>query len=267
MRTTVLREVAIAFARMMREHRPRNRTAIVTGRLARHWRCGRPTLGPGRVQCNHQFRRERRLKPRLWWGTSKQSAASALAAQADVSNPAAVRSMFDKTESVYGGDRCVGQQRRHHATGGISRTPRMNSSTVTLPSISRACLTACARRPNVCAPAAASSAFHRSVVGLYQPTYATYAATKAGVEAMTHVLSKELRGRNVTVNVVAPGPTATDLFLQGKVEGADRAIRQALAPRKRLGTPQDIANTVSFLAGPDGSWINGQILRANGGVI
>ena len=83
---------------------------------------------------------------------------------------------------------------------------------------------------------------------------------------MTHVLSKELRGRNVTVNVVAPGPTGTDLFLQGK---SQEVIEQfvKLSPLERLGTPQDIANTVSFLAGPDGSWINGQVLRANGGVI
>jgi 3-oxoacyl-[acyl-carrier protein] reductase len=105
-----------------------------------------------------------------------------------------------------------------------------------------------------------------SVVGLYQPTYAAYAATKAGVEAMTHVLTKELRGRNITVNAVAPGPTATHLFLDGKPqEVIDRLAK--LAPLERLGRPEDIAAAVSFLAGPDGAWINGQTLRANGGIV
>jgi 3-oxoacyl-[acyl-carrier protein] reductase len=105
-----------------------------------------------------------------------------------------------------------------------------------------------------------------SVVGLYQPTYAVYAATKAGVEAMTHVLSKELRGRNITVNAVAPGPTATALFLNGKPQTVIDTLTK-LAPLERLGQPEDIANTVAFLAGPDGAWINGQILRSNGGII
>jgi 3-oxoacyl-[acyl-carrier protein] reductase len=83
---------------------------------------------------------------------------------------------------------------------------------------------------------------------------------------MTHVLANEMRGKNITVNVVAPGPTATDLFLRGKPqEVIDRLAK--LAPLERLGQPQDIASVVAFLAGPDGAWVNGQILRANGGII
>jgi 3-oxoacyl-[acyl-carrier protein] reductase len=105
-----------------------------------------------------------------------------------------------------------------------------------------------------------------SVVGLYQPTYAVYAATKAGVEAMTHVLAKELRGRNITVNAVAPGPTATALFLDGKPQEVIDHLAK-LAPLERLGQPQDIAAAVAFLAGPDGAWVNGQVLRTNGGVV
>ncbi len=93
-----------------------------------------------------------------------------------------------------------------------------------------------------------------------------YAATKAGVEAITHVMAKELRGRNITVNAVAPGPTATALFLDGKPQAVIDTLTK-LAPLERLGQPQDIANSVAFLAGPDGAWINGQILRANGGII
>lgn len=108
--------------------------------------------------------------------------------------------------------------------------------------------------------------FSSSVVGLYQPTYGVYAASKAGVEALTRVLANELRGRNITANVIAPGPTATDLFLNGKTPDLIERFRK-LAPLERLGQPADIAAVVSFLAGPDGAWINGQVIRANGGII
>jgi len=99
-----------------------------------------------------------------------------------------------------------------------------------------------------------------------QPTYAVYAATKAAVEAMTSVLAKELRGRNIAVNAVAPGPTATDLFFNGKSQELIDRLAKA-APLERLGEPEDIAAAVSFLAGRDGGWINGQTIRVNGGII
>lgn len=108
--------------------------------------------------------------------------------------------------------------------------------------------------------------FSSSVVGLYQPTYSVYAASKAGVEAMTHVLAKELGPRGITVNVVAPGPVATELFLNGKSEALVETITKMI-PLGRLGRPADIAGVVSFLAGPDGGWVNGQVLRANGGTV
>lgn len=108
--------------------------------------------------------------------------------------------------------------------------------------------------------------FSSSVVGLLQPGYGAYAATKAAIEAATMVLARELRGREITVNTIAPGPTATDLFLNGKSdELVDRLAK--LSPLERLGTPEDIAAAVAFLVGSDGAWINGQVLRANGGVI
>jgi 3-oxoacyl-[acyl-carrier protein] reductase len=82
---------------------------------------------------------------------------------------------------------------------------------------------------------------------------------------MTLILARELRGRDVTVNTIAPGPTATDLFLDGKSEEQVAALAAA-PPLERLGTPEDIAAAVAFLTGPDGRWINGQVLRANGGL-
>jgi len=108
--------------------------------------------------------------------------------------------------------------------------------------------------------------FSSSVVGLYQPTYATYAATKGGVEALTHVAAKELGRQGITVNAVAPGPVATSLFLDGKTDEQVSGIA-AMIPLGRLAEPTDIASVVSFLVGPDGGWVNGQVLRANGGVV
>jgi Dehydrogenases with different specificities (related to short-chain alcohol dehydrogenases) len=108
--------------------------------------------------------------------------------------------------------------------------------------------------------------FSSSVVGLYQPGYGVYAATKAAVEAITHILAKELGPRSITVNAVAPGPVETELFMTGKSEDLAKTIKAA-NPLKRLGQPDDIANLVSFLAGPDGGWVNGQVIRANGGVV
>ena len=108
--------------------------------------------------------------------------------------------------------------------------------------------------------------FSTSVIGLALPGYAVYAATKAAIETMTNILAKELRGKNITVNAVAPGPTATALFLDGKTpEVIERMAK--MAPLERLGQPEDIAAAVSMLAGADGGWINGQTLRANGGLV
>jgi 3-oxoacyl-[acyl-carrier protein] reductase len=107
-------------------------------------------------------------------------------------------------------------------------------------------------------------AFSSSVLAKSFPNYGAYIASKAGVEGLVHVLANELRGRNITVNAVAPGPTGTDLFLKGKDEALIKELAN-LAPLERLGTPEDIAGVVSFLVGPDGGWINAQVLRANGG--
>lgn len=108
--------------------------------------------------------------------------------------------------------------------------------------------------------------FSTSVLGINLPTYSIYAATKAAVEAMTAILAKEMRGRSITVNAVAPGPTATELFLAGKSEELIEQLTR-MNPLERLAKPEDIANTVSFLAGDEGGWVNGQTLRVNGGMV
>src|SRR6516162_1034927 len=108
--------------------------------------------------------------------------------------------------------------------------------------------------------------FSTSVIGLRLETYGIYAATKSAVETLTAILSKELRGRSITVNAIAPGPTATDLFLKGKSQELIDHMAK-MNPLERLGTPEDVAAAVSFLVGPDGGWINGQVLRANGGMV
>ncbi|MGB6067789.1 MAG: SDR family oxidoreductase [Desulfomonilaceae bacterium] len=107
-------------------------------------------------------------------------------------------------------------------------------------------------------------AFSSSVIAKAFPTYGPYIASKAGVEGLIHVLANELRGRNISVNAVAPGPVATDLFTKGKTDAQIEELSK-VPPLERLGQPEDIANVVSFLAGPDGGWVNGQVLRANGG--
>jgi 3-oxoacyl-[acyl-carrier protein] reductase len=105
--------------------------------------------------------------------------------------------------------------------------------------------------------------FSTSVTRLQIPSYGAYAASKGAVEALTLILARELRGRDVTVNAVAPGPTATPLFFEGKSqEVVDRIA--AMNPIERLGTPEDIAEAVAFLAGP-ARWVNGQVLYVNGG--
>ncbi len=189
----------------------------------------------------------------------------ALTAKADVSDPKAVRGMFDAAEAAFGGvDVLVNN-------AGIMKLAKIADSddalfdqhiAVNLKGTFNALREAAKRLRE----GGRIVNFSTSVVATKLETYGVYAATKAAIETMTAILSKELRGRSITVNAVAPGPTATDLFLIGKSpELIDRFAK--MNPLERLGTPTDIASVVAFLVGPDGSWINGQVLRANGGMV
>jgi 3-oxoacyl-[acyl-carrier protein] reductase len=189
----------------------------------------------------------------------------ATTARADVSDPAAMAKMFDAAEAAFGGVDVIVNN------AGIMQLSAIGETTdelfdrqvaINLKGVFNGMREAAKRLRN----GGRIISFSSSVVGLCQPTYGVYAATKAGVEAMTHILSKEVRGRNITVNAVAPGPTATALFLDGKPQEVIEQLSK-LAPLERLGRPEDIAAAVAFLAGPEGAWINGQILRVNGGII
>jgi 3-oxoacyl-[acyl-carrier protein] reductase len=189
----------------------------------------------------------------------------ALTAKADVSDPNAVRSMFDAAEAAFGGvDVLVNN-------AGIMKLAKIADSddalfdqhiAINLKGSFNAMREAAKRLRD----GGRIVNFSTSVVGTKLETYGVYTATKAAVETMSAILSKELRGRSITVNAVAPGPIATELFLNGKSpELIDRLAK--MNPMERLGTTEDIASVVAFLVGPDGAWINGQVLRANGGMV
>ncbi|HET6336891.1 MAG TPA: SDR family oxidoreductase [Polyangiales bacterium] len=194
-----------------------------------------------------------------------ESGGKAIAIKADVSDSAAVRTLFDQTQSAFGSIDVLVNNAGIMLLSTIAET---NDATVsrTLDVNLKGTFNTLREASTRLAHGGRIINFSSSVVGLLQPTYGIYAATKAAVEALTSVLAKELRGKQITVNVVAPGPTATDLFLKGKPQELVDRLAKA-APLERLGQPVDIASVVAFLAGPDGAWVNGQTLRANGGII
>jgi 3-oxoacyl-[acyl-carrier protein] reductase len=107
--------------------------------------------------------------------------------------------------------------------------------------------------------------FSSSVLGRALPNYTGYAGSKGAVEALTFILAHELRGRDINVNAVAPGPTGTEMFLEGKTDEQIEFFAKA-APLERLGTPSDIAQAVAFLTSAAGHWVNGQTIKVNGGL-
>lgn len=188
----------------------------------------------------------------------------ALAVQADVTDAGAVSAMFGKAIQALGGVDVVVNNAGIMTLAPIAElTDEVVSSTIATNLIGTF---------NVCREAAKRLRddgriinFSSSVIGMRLPTYGIYIATKAAVEGLTQVLAQEMRGRRIRVNAVAPGPIATELFLNGKSpELIDRMAK--MNPLERLGEPEDIARVVAFLAGPEGGWINGQVVRANGGM-
>ena len=193
-----------------------------------------------------------------------ESGKMALAVKADVSQPSQVKAMFDEVENTLGTiDVLVNN-------AGILKTQLLVETSdelfeqyfsVNTKGVFNTLREAGARLNNGGRIINLSS----TTLALNLPGYAVYNGTKAAVEAFTKVFSKELRGRSITVNAVAPGPVATDLFLNGKSEEVIQNFAK-MPPLERLGQPEDIAQIVSFLTSPAGGWVNGQILRANGGL-
>jgi len=189
----------------------------------------------------------------------------AIAVKADISDPSAVRQMFDAAVAAFGGIDVLVNNAGIMALAPIAETDDASFDrhiAVNLKGTFNTLREAAKRLRNGGRIVNLSSTVVRRLV----PTYGIYIATKAAVEGLTSVLAKELRGRNITVNAVAPGPTATELFLKGKPQDVVDSLAK-MAPLERLGQPSDIADVVSFLAGPDAAWVNGQVLRVNGGLI
>jgi 3-oxoacyl-[acyl-carrier protein] reductase len=187
----------------------------------------------------------------------------AIAVQADVANAAAVERLFKETLATFGRIdvvvNCAGiMPLGRIADGDMELFDRVIATNL------RGTFVVLSQAAQHVLAGGRIIAFSSSVVVKAFPTYGPYIASKAGVEGLVHVLNNELRGRNVTVNAVAPGPVATELFLNDKTPAQIEQFSK-LPTLERLGQPEDIANVVSFLAGPDGGWVNGQVLRANGG--
>ncbi|KAB1088009.1 SDR family oxidoreductase [Neorhizobium galegae] len=189
----------------------------------------------------------------------------AVAVQADVGSPTAAATLFDAAEQSFGGADILVNN-----AGVMRLAPLAEMDDEAFNTLLAINLTGTFRGIREAGKRLRDGGriinFSSSVVGAYGPAYGGYAATKAAVEALTHVASKELGRRKITVNAVAPGPVETELFMTGKSEELVQNIVRTI-PLSRLGQPQDIASVVSFLAGPDGGWVNGQVLRANGGMI
>jgi 3-oxoacyl-[acyl-carrier protein] reductase len=189
---------------------------------------------------------------------------SAVTVRADIAEPEQVQQLFDAAEQRYGGIDVVVNTAGIMLLSPVAELDVEDFDRMHRTNVRGAFLVSrqAARRLR---PGGALINFATTVRKLALPTYAAYAAGKAAVEALTPILAKELQGRDVTVNAVAPGPTATPLFLDGKPQNViDRLA--SLSPLGRLGEPRDAAEVVAFLAGP-GRWINGQTIFSNGGVI
>ncbi|MFT4065170.1 SDR family oxidoreductase [Paraburkholderia sp.] len=187
--------------------------------------------------------------------------------QADVAVPAQVAALFDQTVTLFGGVDIVVNNAGIMQPGLVSLVDTDDTLFDRLIAIN---LKGTFNTLRVAAKKLRSGGriinFSSSVQALALPGYSVYAATKAAVETMTNIFAKELRGRHITVNAVAPGPTATELFLKDKTPEQVEHLAK-MPPLERLGQPEDIAAVVSFLASDAAGWVDGQTLRVNGGIV
>ncbi|GGE54162.1 3-ketoacyl-ACP reductase [Agaricicola taiwanensis] len=185
--------------------------------------------------------------------------------QADISDPAAVRRLFDVAERAFGGIDVVVANAgimRLAPFGEMADEDFIRMSDVNVKGSFNTLREAARRVRNGGRIISTSS----SITQLRSPTYGPYAATKASMEIFANVLAKELKGRNISVNAIAPGLVTTSLFLDGKTDEQVAGFAER-TPHGRIGEPEDIAATVAFLCSEDGWWVNGQTVFANGGVV
>jgi 3-oxoacyl-[acyl-carrier protein] reductase len=193
----------------------------------------------------------------------RQAGGSAVAVQADIADAADVARLFEQTLTVFGRVDAIVNCAGIMPLGNIGAGALQDFDRVIATNL-RGTFLVMSEAVTRLTEGGRIVAFSSSVVLKSFPTYGPYIASKAGVEGLVHVLANELRGRGITVNAVAPGPVGTELFFKGKTEARIDELRK-LAPLERLGTPEDIAELVSFLVGPNGGWINAQVVQANGG--
>jgi 3-oxoacyl-[acyl-carrier protein] reductase len=193
----------------------------------------------------------------------QSSGGKAIAVKADVGNEAEVANLFAEALNTFGSVDVVVNNSGIMPLSPIGKGDAATFDKVIQTNL-RGAFLVMAQAAQQVSPGGRIIALSSSVLARSFPTYGPYIASKAGVEGLVHVLANELRGRNITVNAVAPGQVRTELFLSGKTEEQVTELAK-LNPLERLGEPEDIANVVSFLAGPDGGWMNSQVLRANGG--
>ena len=188
---------------------------------------------------------------------------TATAIQADVSDPAAVQQLFAGAKEAFGRIDIVVNNGGLMKTGPIAEMSLADFDQMLAVNL-RGSFLVMAEAARHLSNGGRFIALSSSVIAKNLPGYGPYIASKAGVEGLVKVFAHELRGRGITVNAVAPGPVATELFYQGK---SDDLVAQIVkqSPLQRIGQPGDIADVVSFLTGPTGGWINAQTVRANGG--
>jgi 3-oxoacyl-[acyl-carrier protein] reductase len=197
--------------------------------------------------------------------TIVQAGGRAIAVGGDVSQSDAVANLFDETEKAFGQIDALVNNAGIMVTKLVAETDDATFDRTFATNVRGTFMTlreATKRMSN----GGRIVNFSTSATDLKLPGYATYCATKAAVEVYTSILAKELRGRNITVNSVAPGPVGTELFLEGKSPEQINHLAK-LNPFERLGEPDDIARVVSFLLSPEAAWINGQTIRVNGGMV
>jgi 3-oxoacyl-[acyl-carrier protein] reductase len=187
----------------------------------------------------------------------------AIAVGADISDAAEVKQLFEHAKSAFGDIAVVVNSAAIMELAPIQKGD-IDSFDKVIATNLRGSYLVMSEAANHVADGGRIIVFSSSVLGKSFPTYGAYVASKAGVEGLTRVLANELGPRRITVNAVAPGPVATDMFLQGKSKELIAAITK-MAPLGRIGEVDDIVGVVSFLAGPEGGWINGQVIRVNGG--